>query len=174
MGDAIADFQVGLSVGFGTVIGAFITAYAAIKLDWIPTAGAPGAASASGAPASPDLKPLARKLMAVLRVTATYDPAGGTLPGRGHLAAGNGQRSREDGRSEPTAALHHSAPVLLYAPRRGGPGRRFPEAGAATNTAQANLAPVSMLEGGAKTMTQPGPGRASWRTSSRSITQKRR
>jgi hypothetical protein len=61
------------------VIGAFITAYAAIKLDWIPPAGAPGAASGSGGSASPDLKPLARKLMAVLRMTATYDPAGGTL-----------------------------------------------------------------------------------------------
>lgn len=70
------DFRVGLSVGFGTVIGAFLTAYAAIQLDWIP---GPGGAGVPGVPASPELKPLARKLMAVLRMSATYDPAGGTL-----------------------------------------------------------------------------------------------
>ena len=52
------------------MIGAFITADAAIQLDWIPC---------SGVPASPVLKPLARKLMAVLRMSATYDPAGDTL-----------------------------------------------------------------------------------------------
>ena len=57
-------------MGFGAVIGAFITADAAIQLDWIPC---------SGVPASPVLKPLARKLMAVLRMSATYDPAGDTL-----------------------------------------------------------------------------------------------
>jgi hypothetical protein len=79
VGETVTHFSVGLSVGFGTVIGAFITAYAAIKLDWIPQAGASGASGASGVPASPDLKPLARKLMAVLRMSATYDPAGGTL-----------------------------------------------------------------------------------------------
>lgn len=52
------------------MIGAFITAYAAIQLGWIP---------GPGGPATPVLKPLARKLMAVLRMSATYDPAGGTL-----------------------------------------------------------------------------------------------
>lgn len=55
------------------MIAAFITAYAALRLRWIP----PGGSGDPGVLAQ--LKPLARKLIAVLRMTATYDPQGSTL-----------------------------------------------------------------------------------------------
>lgn len=83
VGDRVEDFRVGISVGFGTVIAAFLTAWAALKLQWLPDVPAPpsGVPAGSGVPESQveALKPLARKLIKVLRMTATYEPAGGTF-----------------------------------------------------------------------------------------------
>jgi hypothetical protein len=83
-GEAISDFRVGVSVGFGTIIGAYLTAWAAVELDWLPdmSPGVPAVVPASSAsPGVPDpevLKPLARKLLKVLRMVATYEPQAGT------------------------------------------------------------------------------------------------
>ena len=63
----------GISIGFGTVMAAFLTAFAAISLEWLPDPGVPEH------PTFSVLKPLARKLLVVLRMTATYDPQGSTL-----------------------------------------------------------------------------------------------
>jgi hypothetical protein len=93
-GDPIDDFRVGVSVGFGTIIGAYLTAWAAVQLNWLPDVSStcPGvpdpaavgtsvpnpAATCPGVPESAVLKPLARKLLKVLRMVATYEPQAGT------------------------------------------------------------------------------------------------
>jgi hypothetical protein len=60
-GSHIQNFTIGLSIGFGTTLAAFLFCYAAIKLEWIAML-----------PARPEL---AKRLLKCLRMTATYEPA---------------------------------------------------------------------------------------------------
>jgi len=60
-GSHIQNFTIGLSIGFGTTLAAFLFCYTAIKLEWIALL-----------PANPEL---AKRLLKCLRMTATYEPA---------------------------------------------------------------------------------------------------
>jgi len=61
VGTPIEDFTMGLSIGFGTTLAAFLFCYAAIKLEWAPLLAV-----------NPEL---AKRLLKCIRMSATYDPA---------------------------------------------------------------------------------------------------
>lgn len=148
-GDPIEDFRVGISVGFGTVIGAFITAWAAVQLQWLP--GAPVIPDGPGVPAYPadpsdqlvHLKPLARKLVAVLRMSATYDPAAGTLQ---QTIASVREKMAASSRARPsTLQLLYSFSRRAKEVLAGGARRCGPEASCITTWLVTHRCPTAQL-----------------------------
>ena len=68
-GEPVSPFSVGISIGMGTTMGAFLTVVAALQMDILKT---------SGGPASKAWKQIAGKLIKCLRITCTYEPASNT------------------------------------------------------------------------------------------------
>lgn len=65
-GEPVTPFSVGISIGMGTTMGAFLTIVAALKLDLLRMSGGPGTTAWSH---------IARKLIKCLRLSCTYEPA---------------------------------------------------------------------------------------------------
>ena len=68
-GEPVSHFSVGVSIGMGTTMGAFLTIVAALQMDILKTSGGPG---------SKAWRQIASKLIKCLRVTCTYEPAANT------------------------------------------------------------------------------------------------
>lgn len=65
-GEPVSPFSVGISIGMGTTMGAFLTVTAALQMDILRT---------SGGPNSKAWRQIAGKLIKCLRITCTYEPA---------------------------------------------------------------------------------------------------
>lgn len=68
-GEPVSPFSIGISIGMGTTMGAFLTVVAALQMDIL---------GMSGGPASKAWRQIAGKLIKCLRVTCTYEPAANT------------------------------------------------------------------------------------------------
>lgn len=68
-GEALTPFSVGVSIGTGTTMAAYLTVIAALRMDVVKM---------SGGPASKAFRQIAAKLVKCLRLTCTYEPAGST------------------------------------------------------------------------------------------------
>ena len=68
-GEAVSPFSIGISIGMGATMGAFLTVVAALQLDILRKSGGPG---------SKAWRQIARKLVRCLRLTCTYEPAANT------------------------------------------------------------------------------------------------
>jgi hypothetical protein len=68
-GDPITPFSVGISIGMGTTMAAFLTVIAALRMDVLGKSGGPG---------SKAWRQIASKFVRCLRLTCTYEPAANT------------------------------------------------------------------------------------------------
>lgn len=95
-GDPVKDCTVGLSIGFGTTLAAYLFCWAAIKLELYPVL-----------PRHPEL---ARRLLKCLRMSATYDPAPNLMQ---QIFKSIGGKIQASARQRPTTLM------MLFAFQRG-------------------------------------------------------